>query len=149
MITECRILRGEVSQRRADVQCTFMKQMISFDVEYSIRYPKKRSLAPWKSPQKFCLVVLSKYKALVNGGSYLGRTEPNSGIKACRFPVISHAGNDRKLPVMSVTGTDLTGNDCQGNRNALLLRKCVWMCDCNWVKRGKGEFIKATVISSY
>ena len=59
----------------------------------------------------------------VNGGSYLGRTEPNSGMKACRFPVICHAGNNRKLPVMSVTGTGPTGNEYPDNRNALLATK--------------------------
>ena len=55
----------------------------------------------------------------VNGGSYLGRTEPNSGMKACRFPVICHAGNNWKLLVMSITGTEPTGNDYPENRNAL------------------------------
>ena len=53
----------------------------------------------------------------VNGNS-IGRTESNSGMKACRFPVICHAGNNRKLPVMSVTGTDSTGNEYPGTRNA-------------------------------
>ena len=57
----------------------------------------------------------------VNGGSYLGRTESKSGMKACQFLVICHAGNDPKLPVMGITGSDSTGNDQQHNRNALVL----------------------------
>ena len=55
----------------------------------------------------------------LNGDSYSGRTESNSGMKACQFPIICHAGNYRKLPVMSVTETNATGNDCQGTWNAL------------------------------
>ena len=54
-------------------------------------------------------------------GSYLGRTEPNSGMEACRFPVICHAGNDQKLPVMSLTRAESTRNHDHMTRNALLV----------------------------